>query len=137
MTIKFVGAYPVAIPPEERKIADRFADDRESVQHELSGLALVEWEVTDPLSEFDLASIHQEGSEWALWEESFYHSESLKVIRVWPSPTVLAHRTFRVAFYAHYYVPGRPFITPWGNVSSRRLSVLPAHLTEKTYIYWR
>lgn len=134
MDIIFIGAYPVLVPPEERLIAEAFSNaDPSAAERELSGLALVELEIGDPNSEFNLTLVHQEHSEWAPWEEGYYDANSLEKF----STNRPAALRFRVAFFLHFYVPGRALITPWGNVACGKITALPAHLRRQRYMYWR
>lgn len=135
MEIRFIGAYPVEIPPEAREIALAFHNDVAMAERELSDVALVELEIFDPESEFDLLHLHQDGSDWAPWSESYYAADSLAPLPFLINPPQLLQ--YRVAFYIHFYVPGRKLNTPWGTIECGSLRPIPRHLLDKQYMYWR
>lgn len=111
---------------------------REALRHctqQLHSVVLLEVLVENRDARFRLADFTQQldavpRSSWqAAWAEAYLTAdgESLLVERWQPLPDV---DTFRIAFFLHYFQPGRPLLSSYGQLECPPLVDMPPRLTK-------
>lgn len=142
--IKVLGVYRLAVT--KQLLQEQFdilygyqtseAERRRSKRYckrQLESVALLEVLVKDPDESFDLKDFTQErdgvdrGSWQAAWAEAFltFNGTGLLVERRGDPPT---GRSFRCAFFLHYYQPDKPLITSYGSHNCPPVKEMPERL---------
>jgi hypothetical protein len=134
-TIRFIGAYGVAISSAAYQAAMDCHDDEAYVKKELGSLALVEFEVTGMPTNGVITDMKQPHTKYAPYDESYFDPATLEPIahNLYELPKT---QDFRIAFYLHFYDPKLPVQTPWGDIQVGPTTDLPSHLKNKQYVFW-
>jgi hypothetical protein len=134
-TIRFIGAYRVAVSSAAHHAAMECHDDEAYVEKELGSLALVELEVIGMPSDGAITDMKQPHTKYVPYDESYFHPTTLEQI---PHDLYELPKTpdFRVAFYLHFYDPTQPVKTPWGDIQVGPITDPPSHLEKKQYVFW-
>jgi hypothetical protein len=136
MTVKYIGAYRVAVPESERAAALKCHDDDvRYVSSELDSLALVELEIRGAPKGLDLCGFKQPHTECVPYNEACFDVETLQRIPA-EQYRVPQIPDFRIAFHLHFFDVSEPLETPFGRLKVGPLSDPPQHLSEVRYVYW-
>ncbi|HLF06817.1 MAG TPA: hypothetical protein VI893_06575 [Thermoplasmata archaeon] len=104
------------------------------VREELDNLVLIEILVRGPRRRGWIGGLCQPGSDQRAYEESFLSPGGRRVLSRYERGEPKSE-SVRLAFFLHFFDPGKPLVTPWGDVPlpktramSRRLRRLVAYL---------
>jgi hypothetical protein len=96
------------------------------VANELQGVVLIEVEITDVDEQFELGDFGQPGSDQAAYDERYLDPSGTQVIAA--GLNAPADSNLRVAFFLHYFDPGRPLTTTYGDCVAPPVTEMPARL---------
>ncbi len=111
--------YGLERSPEER------AEAKPQCRKQLQSIALIEALVTNPDGQSSIDDFGQPGSDQAAHLGTWLSSDDSKSLENLRPAEV---DTFRVAFFLHYFDPGKPLNTSYGPVSCPRIEEMPDRL---------
>jgi hypothetical protein len=137
-TIRVLGVHPVEASPAllreayeikygslalsevERRDADQ------AIRAEIGGAALIELQVDGRDDRFDAGDFHQEDSEQAAYAETYLTEDGVDVVGESFEPP--SDTRLRLAFFLHFFDPGRNLETSYGSVALPAMTPMPDRL---------
>jgi hypothetical protein len=137
-TVRVLGAYPVPFTDElfaaamDMKYGGLELSRREqeaaeqAIRAELASIALIEAEVSDVDSEFDVTDFTQPDSDQVPYDEAYLSADGARVLtRGFDVPK---ERVLRLAFFLHFFDWALPLCTSYGEVPVPPPATMPSRL---------
>jgi hypothetical protein len=135
MNVVATGVYSVRPDFGALREALRCHGDKTYVRRELGSLVLIELEVRDATTAFDLSRIHQPGNQNVPYDEQYFSLDRGRLLDGAHQPALPGD--FAVAFYLHAFEADKPLQASWGIVPlTLPEAERPPHLRDLHYRYY-
>jgi hypothetical protein len=135
MKIVATGVYSVRPAFGALREALRCHGDKTYVRRELGCVVLIELEVRNPTSLFDIGRVHQPDSRNVPYDERYFSLDRERLLA--GSHQSLPAGDFAVAFYLHAFEEDKPLQAPWATLPLPAVqSERPPHLRDLQYRYY-
>lgn len=126
--IKLLETYRVTVPDEELEFMSQMMHGRENALDAISRIVLVEIEVRDADSDFDLGQFVTIGDQ-VPWDEKYFSLDGTSGIPVHSFERPSASN-FRVCFFLHEIETGDTITTPYGELELGEPTDMPERLAK-------